>query len=135
MTSKPAIDSPIGQTRLSANDNSSGRIGAPLFADKWRNAKVARVAFMIGQGWTAQAIADELADGTTANQITAMTSHWGIAIRSDRHTYAPLLVAMAAKHRSKLCAEAKSRGMMMPDLAGKLLATVAADGLFGAVLD
>ena len=111
------------------------RVGAPLFEEKWPNTKVAKVAYLIGQGWTAQAVADELADGTKANQITAMTSHWGIVIRGDRHTYAPLLVAIAAKHRTKLCAEARSRGMMMPDLAGKLLATVAADGLFGAVLD
>lgn len=117
-----------------ANDNLT-RIGAPLFEEKWRNAKVAKVAYLIGQGWTAQAIADDLADGTTVNQITGMISHWGITAHSDRHTYVLVPVAMAAKHRSKLCAEARSRGMMMPDLAGKLLATVAADGLFGAVLD
>lgn len=111
------------------------RIGAPLFEEKWRNGRVARVAFLIGQGWTAQAIADDLADGTTACQITAMTSHWGITFRSERHTYAPVLVGMAARHRTKLCAEARSRGLELPELASKLLAAVAADGLFEAVLD
>jgi hypothetical protein len=113
----------------------SERKGAALFADQWSNAKCAKVAYLAGQGWTAQATADRLQDGTTARQITAMTSHWGIATKGTRHTYAPLPIELSGRHRGMLAAEALRRGIPLPVLGEKLLATVAADDLFGAVLD
>lgn len=90
---------------------------------------------MVGQGWTAQLIVDSLGDGTTARQITAMTSFGGIATKGTRHTYAPMPIELSGRHRGMLAAEALRRGMPLPKLEEKLLANVATDDLFGSVLD
>jgi hypothetical protein len=111
------------------------RVGAPLFIDQWPNAKVAKVAVMIGRGYSYQAIADALADGTTANQITALASFWKIAPKGERHTYAPVTVSLSGRHRSVLAGEAGRRGMELPELVAKIAETICRDGLFGAVLD
>lgn len=46
-----------------------------------------------------------------------------------------LTVYMPAKHRTKIAREALERGVDMTEFASRVLATVARDGLFGAVLD
>ncbi|MEO9299001.1 hypothetical protein [Devosia alba] len=113
------------------------RVGAPLFSDRWPNAKVARIAAMVAKGYSGTAIAAELQDGTTPNQVSSMVGHWGIAAKcSDpRFTYADVPVPLAAKFRTTLAAEATRRGMELPELVAKMAETICRDGLFGAVLD
>jgi len=48
--------------------------------------------------------------------------------------YRLLTVDLAAKHRTRMAAEAKARGIYMPDLASLTLQAVARDNLFAAVL-
>lgn len=112
-----------------------GRVGAPLFQDTWPNKKVARVASMAVQGYTAKSIAARLADGTTVNQITGMISDWGLQQMGSRHSYAAVPVELTGMHRTKLADEAQSRGMEMPELIAKMTAAICRDGLFEAVLD
>lgn len=113
------------------------RIGARLFADQWSNIKVARIASMVGRGYSGTAIAAEIDDGTTPNQISAMVWKWGISPKSadPRHTYADVPVPLAAKFRTTLAEEARHRGMELPELIAKVAETICRDGLFGAVLD
>lgn len=113
------------------------RVGAPLYSDRWSNAKCARIAMMVAKGYSGTAIAAELNDGTTPNHISGMVKHWGIAAKSSdpRHTYIDVPVPLAAKFRTDLAAEAKRRGLDLPGLMAKMAETICRDGLFGAVLD
>lgn len=114
------------------------RIGAPLFSDTWPNLKVARIAAMVAKGYSGTAIAAELADGTTPNQISAMVWKWGISAKSatdTRFTYADVPTPLAAKFRTQLAEEARRRGMELPELVARMAETICRDGLFGAVLD
>lgn len=112
-------------------------VGAPLFPDKWPSAKVARIAAMVAKGYSGTAIAAELNDGTTPNQVASMACHWGIAAkRSDpRFTYADVPVPLAAKFRTTLAAKATRRGMELPELMAEMAETICRDGLSGAVLE
>lgn len=113
------------------------RTGGGLFADKWPNIKVARITAMVAKGYSCTAIAAELDDGTTQNQVASMVVHWGISAKGKdaRHTYADVPVPLAAKFRTTLAEEARHRGMELPELIAKVAETVCRDGLFGAVLD
>lgn len=113
------------------------RVGAPLYSDQWPNRKVARVASMVARGYSGTAIAAELNDGTTPNQVSSMVQHWGISPKSSdpRFTYVDVPVPLAAKFRTTLAEEARRRGLELPDLVAKMAETICRDGLFGAVLD
>ena len=113
------------------------RVGAPLFSDTWPNLKVARIASLVTKGYSCTAIAAELNDGTTQNQVASMVVRWGISAKGKdaRHTYADVPVPLAAKFRTTLAEEARRRGMELPDLVAKMAETICRDGLFGAVLD
>lgn len=81
-------------------------------------------------------IADRIGEGVTAAQIERMFADAGIEPFKPLPPGIELVtVSLSAKHRTKLAAEARDRGLMMPDLAGVVLARVAADDLFGALLD
>lgn len=114
-----------------------GRAGAPLYVDKWSNEKCVRIAALVTKGYSGTAIAAELADGTTPNQIASMVWKWKITPPSSdpRFTYVDVPVPLAAKFRTDLAAEARRRGMELPELLQKVAETLCRDGLFGAVLD
>lgn len=81
-------------------------------------------------------IADRLGEGVTAAEIEAMFEAAGIdPFRPLQPGNELVTVHLSAKHRTKLAAEARSRALLMPDFAGILLAKVAADGLFAAILE
>lgn len=112
-----------------------GRVGAPLYRDQWSNAKCVRIASMAAAGYTAKSIASRMADGTTANDVTAMLSDWGLKQKGSRHSYAAVPVELTGMHRTRLADEAQRRGMEMPELLAKITATICRDELFDAVLD
>jgi hypothetical protein len=114
-----------------------GRVGAPLYRDQWSNAKCVRIATMVAHGYSGTAIAAELYDGTTPNQVSSMVEHWGIAPKSSdpRFSYVDVPVPLSAIHRTALAAEARQRGMELSELLQKVAVTLCRDDLFGAVLD
>lgn len=114
------------------------RADSGLFADTWPNLKVPRMASMVARGYSGTAIAAELADGTTPNQISPMVWKWGISAKSatdPRFTYADVPTPLAAKFRTQLAEEARRRGMELPELVTRMAETICRDGPFGAVLD
>ncbi len=113
------------------------RKGHPLFADQWPNMKVAKVASLISKGYSCTAIAAELNDGTTSNQIASMVVHWGILPKSSdqRHTYCDVPVPLAASSRTRIAEEARRRGVEMPELMAQVMMTMCRDGLYSAILD
>lgn len=133
----PEGSAPLKAANCNTPASVSGRIGAPLFADKWSNAKCARIAAMITKGYSCAAIALEISDGTTPNEIASMVSNWGIRPNSSDHrrTYTDVPVPLAAKSRTALAEEAKRRGLELPALVATIAETVCRDDLFSAVLD
>ena len=111
------------------------RLGAPLFSEQWRNRKVAKIAYMAGQGYSAPSIEVALGEVGTANTIAHMLNEWGFYLNGEMHTYAKIPVPMAAKHRTMLAAEARERDMEMPALCAAILTQIAVDRLYNAVLE
>lgn len=112
------------------------RLGAPLFVERWSNRKAFWIGVYAGQGLTTPAICDRLADGVTPNVVRAMASDWGFTLPDDvPSSYGPVRVMLAAKDRTRIAAEAKARGVDMPDLCRMVLSQIARDQLWKAVLD
>lgn len=119
-----------------ANDQTAapGR-PAPPFSDRWPNKKCFHVGVMLAKGYSYPAIATQLADGTTKQDLTAMASFWGYVPKAKRRGYSIVEVSMAGRHRTKIAMEAIARGMDLPDLVSEVMAAVARDSLWAAVLD
>jgi hypothetical protein len=111
------------------------KLGAPLFSEHWSNRKVAKIAYMAGQGYSAPSIEVALRETGTANTIAHMLNEWGIYANAPLPTYARIPVPMAAKHRTLLATEARRRDMEMPELCRMILTQVAQDELYAAVLE
>lgn len=111
------------------------RVGAPLFVERWSNRKAFWIGVYAGQGMTSPAICDRLADGVMPNVIRAMTSEWGFTLHEAKRTHGPIKVMLAAKHRTLIATEAKEREISMSELCRRVLANVARDQLWKAVLD
>lgn len=83
-----------------------------------------------------QAIAERLGEGITAAEIEAMFAAAGLdPFKPLPPDFELVTISLPARLRTKLAAESSSRGLMMPDLAGAVLASVTRDDLFRAVLD
>lgn len=111
------------------------KLGAPLFSEHWSNRKVAKIAYMAGQGYSAPSIEVALGERGTANTIAHMLNEWGIYTNSPMPTYTRVGVPMAAKHRTQLATEARRRDQEMPELCRMILTQVAQDELYAAVLE
>jgi len=106
-----------------------------MFRDRWRNLKVAKIAYLAGQGYSAPSIAIEIDEPGAEQLIATMLNEWGFTLNGPMHTYAKVQVPLAAKHRTMLAAEARSRDMEMPELCARILAQIAIDRLYAAVLE
>lgn len=111
------------------------RLGAPLFRDRWANRKAAKIAYMAGQGYSAPSIAVALGERGAEHLIATMLNEWGFMLNGPMHTYSKIPVPMAAKHRTMLAEEARSRDMEMPELCTAILTQIAVDRLYNAVLE
>lgn len=112
------------------------RLGAPLFVERWSNRRAFWIGVYAGQGMSVPAICDRLADGIPPNSISGMMSQWGYTLPPDqKRSYGPVKVMLAAKDRTRIAAEAKARETSMSELCRRVLANVARDQLWKAVLD
>lgn len=96
---------------------------APPFEDRWPNDKVAQITVMIMRGMSCPAIAAELADGTTSNDINKMIVHWGIKPPGGRRNL-PVKVMLSARDRTLLHHHAQKRGIDMGELARRIIHTM-----------
>lgn len=112
-----------------------GRKGHPLYAEQWPNRKCFQVGVMAGRRHTFPAIAEALADGTTADDAKRMANHWGFVPRARRKGEVIVEVPLPGKLRTKLAHEAKRRGLEMDQLIADVMHAIAADELWAAILD
>lgn len=106
-----------------------------MFRDSWRNRKVAKIAYLAGQGYSAPSIAVALGEIGAEHLIATMLNEWGFLLNGPMHTYSKIPVPMAAKHRTMLAAEARERDMEMPALCSGILTQIAVDRLYNAILE
>lgn len=111
------------------------RLGAPLFIERWSNRKAFWIGVYTGQGMSIPAICDRLADGVTPNTVSGMLTQWGFKLPEGKRTYGPVKVMLAARDRTRIAAEANQREIDMSELCRRVLANVARDELWKAVLD
>ncbi len=118
------------------NDPSAERIGAPLFAAQWPNGRAFWIGVYAGQGLTSPAICARLGEGVQPSTVSGMLSQWGYKLPPGLpRSFGPVTLHLCAKDRTRLDAEARSRGLDMPALCERLLSIAARDHLFAAVLD
>lgn len=106
-----------------------------MFRDSWRNRKVAKIAYLAGQGHSAPSIAKQIGEPGAEHLIASMLNEWGFYMNGAMHTYTRVPVPMAAKHRTMLAAEARERDMEMPALCSAILTQIAVDRLYNAILE
>jgi hypothetical protein len=111
------------------------RLGAPLFIERWSNRKAFYIGLYTGQGMSIPAICDRLGDGVTPNTVSGMITQWGYRLPAGKHTYGPVKVMLAARDRTKIAAEGGKRGLEIGEICRQVLANVARDDLWKAVLD
>jgi hypothetical protein len=112
------------------------RLGAPLFAERWSNRKAFWIGVYAGQGLSAPAICQALADGIQPNTVTGMLSQWGFRLPTDlSHSYQHVRVPLSAKDRTRIAAEAKARDLDVPSLCARVLEAAARESLWRAILD
>lgn len=116
--------------------NDPVRIGHPLFAVQWPNERAFWAGVYAQQGLTSPAICARLGDGIEPGTVSGMLSRWGYKLPQGlKRTYGPVTVMLCAKDRTRLDAEARARGLDMPELCQRMLSMAARDGLFAAILD
>lgn len=111
------------------------RLGAPLFVERWSNRKAFWIGVYTGQGMSIPAVCARLDDGVPPNVLSGMLSHWGFALPEGKRSYGPVKVMLAARDRTRIAAEARERDLDMSELCRRVLANVARDQLWKAVLD
>lgn len=126
-----------GDLLASVNDNeAAARRGAPLFTSQWPNDRAFWTGVYVQQGLTSTAICARLGEGIQPGTVSGLLSQWGYRLPPGLpRTYGPVTVNLCAKDRTRLDAEARARGLDMPELCARLLSMAARDGLFGAILD
>jgi len=100
------------------------------------NRLSAQIGLLTARRMPPSAIADLVGGGITAEDVRRYWNEFGLSPPASLpRGYAIVDVALASKHRTKLAAEARQRGIVLPDLCAAVLSTIAADQLFAAILD
>lgn len=102
---------------------------------KWSNEKAAKVGFMLGQGFTAPAIARLLNDGTTADAVKRMRRYWGLADSSEGCNFIEVRIPLNAERRADLSEQAQALGISPSEFVRRVLICVLDDDLYSAVND
>lgn len=96
----------------------------------WSSSRVARLGFLVGQGWDAKRVARDPAIASTANNVHRQAQRFGLAFRDVVGLRLPSDVAL------RLDAAAGKRGLTREGLIRSLLVAAGSDGtLIDNILD
>ena len=105
---------------------------SPILKTRWTNERVARLGFLIGQGWDAKRVAGDPLIASTANNVHRQAQRFGLAFR-DAPSGAVRLPGDAGALYDQAAAK---RGLTREGLIRMLLVTAASDdGLIDNILD
>ena len=118
---------------LNNEQHAAGLLQAnPVQAD---NRQTFWIGCLAAQGLTLDVIAAHLADGTRPDAAGAILREHGYVAPVYPPGHEPVVFFASAKHRTKIAAAARARGIEMPVLVGSVLQAVCRDDLFAKVLD
>jgi hypothetical protein len=104
-------------------------------AAKWSNDKAARIGFLLGQGFTAPAVARLLNDGTTPETIGYMRRVWGLVDNTSGCNFVELRIPLNAERRADLSDQANALMISPTEFVRRVLVCVLDDDLYSAVND
>lgn len=97
---------------------------------RWSTSRVARLGFLVGQGWDAKRVAGDPAIASTPNNVHRQAQRFGLAFREASGLRLPLDVA------TRLDAAAGRRGLTRDGLIRSLLVAAGSDAtLIDNILD
>jgi len=103
-------------------------------AERWSNAKVARIGFLLGQGYTTPAVAEMLDDGTSEGSIKRMRLHWELPTAGAEQAF-DVRIPFDNQRRAKLCDQAAALGISPMEFMRRIMLCVVDDELYDAVND
>ncbi|WP_378952158.1 hypothetical protein [Mesorhizobium sp. ANAO-SY3R2] len=107
-----------------------------LYVERWTNAKAALIGFRTGQGHTAVAIAEMLADGTSSDSIRCMWRKWRLPIdRTGGRQRGQVPVILTAHQRKLLAKHARRLGLNPEEYLRRVASVAIEDNLYAAVTD
>ena len=89
----------------------------------WPVERVARLGFLVGQGWQAERIASDPAIATTTNNVNRQVQRFGLSLRAAKAGILPL----PEEHAAVFDGAASRRGKTRAQLVCQLLSMVAAE--------
>ena len=99
---------------------------------RWTSERVARLGFLVGQGWDAKRVARDPMIASTATNVHRQAQRFGLAFRDSPHGLCRLPGAAGALYDEA----AAKRGLTREGLIQVLLVTAASDaGLIDNILD
>lgn len=101
-------------SKLHSTDRFRGGI---QFVETWTNAKAGFIGFLTGRGYSSEAIAEDLSDGTSAPTIRRMWRLWGLPDRDE----AFLTIPMTVRQRSNLADRAAQHGISTEEYCRRML--------------
>lgn len=102
---------------------------------KWDEAKIAKIGFLIGQGFSAKGVALNLADGTTADAIARKRRSWGLTDETDHCKFVDLRIPLDNARRADLSEQSSNLGISPAEFVRRVLICVLDDDLYSAVND
>lgn len=81
--------------------------GGIQFVERHTNHWAARIGWLTRSGYSSEAIAAELADGTTSATVRVMWAKWGMQPRDD----VQVIIPMTVRERAHLAARAEQQGI------------------------
>jgi hypothetical protein len=101
----------------------------------WPSSKVARVAYLLGQGYNSPAIARRLDDDTQPELIRKMARHWGLSQQEGRGNATTLTIHLGARVREKLERQAAELDISPSEFVRRIAVCAINDHMYRAVTD
>jgi len=102
---------------------------------KWSSFKVARIGYLLGQGYNSVAIAKKLDDTTTPDVIRNMVRYWGLSQPKGRGASTSVTIHLDAKVRAKLERQSSELGVPPSEFVRRIAVCAINDQMYQAVTD
>ena len=104
-------------------------------SERWSNTKVAKIAYLLGQGHTAVSIAKALGDGTSSAAIRRMRQAWGLLEAEESTRFFEARIPLDNSRRADLIDQAEALSVSPTEFLRRVLVCVLDDDLYNAVND
>ncbi len=112
------------------------RVSVDVPARRWPNAKVALVAYLLGQGYNSTVIAKKLDDDTSPAVVRQMGRYWGLTGGpTGKRGSTALSIRLDARVRAKLERQAGDIGIPPDEFVRRIAVCAINDQMYQAITD